>query len=296
MKRAALTLAMCVCSSPAYAALVTGIPEECGSASELESELEQRIGPNTSLDSTRISVAREGEGYSLLVEVGSERRELHDQSCRELVRAAVVITIALLEPERHAEPEPRAEPIRPVQPVPARASEPPTPRSRAPRPRIALGADVGLHIGTTPRVTPMIDVDAQLLGSRFGVALGARYLFASSETDGEGHGARVSALGAYAAGTLQLGSRVQTRLGLVGYRLFGEGLGTVQASNDAAWELAPLLGASFVPFQSPPFWTSLGAEAQLNLLRPSFEILHYDSVFRVPVVSGSAFARAGVVW
>jgi hypothetical protein len=40
----------------------------------------------------------------------------------------------------------------------------------------------------------------------------------------------------------------------------------------------------------------VGLEGQLNLLQPSFTILSYHEVFHVPRWSGSAFARAGVVF
>jgi hypothetical protein len=40
----------------------------------------------------------------------------------------------------------------------------------------------------------------------------------------------------------------------------------------------------------------VGLEGQLNLIRPSFEIRNYDEVFQVPLLSGTALARAGVVF
>lgn len=289
MKQAGLVLALCLCSSSAFASLSAGIPAECGSASELETELRQRLGRDDALDSTHITVTPEGSGYLLVVLVGSERRELHDQSCQELLRAAVVISLALLDPKQHEEVAPEAAQTPLAEPPSAKPATPSTLR-------VALALGAGLHVGTTPRPTLLLDLDAQLRWSHFGIAAGLRYLAPTSETDSEGHGARVSGAGAYAAGTFEPWPRVQGRLGLVGYRLFGTGLGSVQPTHDAVWEVAPTLCVSFIPYQRPPFWTSIGAEGQLNLLRPHFDILHYDSVFRVPSLSASAFARAGVVW
>jgi hypothetical protein len=103
-------------------------------------------------------------------------------------------------------------------------------------------------------------------------------------------------VGAYLAGSFEPWSRVQARLGFVGYRLAGTGLGSVERSADTAWEAGPLVGASFTPFQRAPFWTNVAADGQLNLLRARFEIRDYATVFRVPWVSGSFFVRAGVVF
>jgi hypothetical protein len=284
MKCASWVVALCLCSTPAHALITTPIPEECGSGQELEAELQRRLGPN--VDVPHITVSPEGSGYRLIVEVGGERREIHDQSCQELLRAAVVVSLALTEPKHPEEPVASPEPVAPA-----------TPRRPVPsHDEIAIAAGAGLHVGMTPKPALLVELDAQLRWARFGIASGLRYL-APSSTIAAGHGVRVSALGAFAAGTVEPWPSVQARLGVVGYRLFGTGFGGVQPAEDSAWEVAPLLGANFTPYRHPPFWASIGAEGQLNLIRPSFEVLHYeDRVFRAPWLSGSAFAHAGVVW
>jgi hypothetical protein len=97
-------------------------------------------------------------------------------------------------------------------------------------------------------------------------------------------------------GTFEPWARVQGRLGFVGYRLSGVGLGSVKGTTDSAWELGPTVGASFTPFVLGPFWTNVAAEAQLNLLRAHFDISDYGTVFRVPWLSGSLFLRGGVTF
>jgi hypothetical protein len=142
----------------------------------------------------------------------------------------------------------------------------------------------------------MLEFDAQLKWARFGVAAGARYLLPTSSVDEKNRGARIGATGAYLAGVFEPWHRVQTRLGIAVYRLSASGITTGESLDGSAWEVAPTLGASFTPFEHPPFWTSVGIEGQLNLIRPSFEILSYREVFHVPLLSGSALARAGVVF
>jgi len=109
-------------------------------------------------------------------------------------------------------------------------------------------------------------------------------------------GARIGAVGVYLAGLFEPWQRVQMRLGIASYRLSASGIGSVEPGDGSAWEVAPTLGVSVTPFERPPFWTSLGLEGQLHLIRPSFEILSYNEVFRVPPVAGSVLARAGVVF
>lgn len=296
---------------PARAAISAQIPAECGSTSEFEQQLEQRLGSVSSPETTRVMLTSEPSGYHLVVEAGSQRRELYDPSCQELLRAAVVITLALLEPKREEATPLAAEPERdtpPATPTPAGTVASPPPRPAAPlapnaqghsRPTFALGAGGGLHVGTLPKATLLLELDAQLEWTRFGVAAGFRYLLPTSTTDDAGRGVRISAPGAYVAGVFEPWPRVQARLGVAAYRLSAAGSGSQAPREGAAWELAPTLGASFTPFQRAPFWTRVGVEGQLNVLRPSFdvvEILNYHEVFRVPLLSGSAFAHAGVVF
>lgn len=289
---------------PARAAISVQMPPECGSQPDFARELEQRLGNLGTQEETRVTLTPEVEGYHLTVEAGRQSRELHDANCHELLRAAVVIALALLEPKR-VEPTPAAaepEPEPPATPAavvpPAREPEPAQAKAttRMSHPQFAIGAGAGGHLGTLPKATLMLDVDAQFKWARFGVAAGFRYLLPNETKDAAGLGVRVGALGASFSGLFEPTPRVQVRAGVVTYHLSGSGIGSLQTSDGSAWEVAPSLGAAFVPFQRPPFWTCLGLEGQLNLIRPTFEILSYHEVFRVSPVSGSAFAHAGVVF
>jgi hypothetical protein len=279
---------------PAHAAISAQIPPECGSLSAFEQELEQRLGSVSAPETTRVTLTPEVDGYHLIVEAGDQRRELHDPSCQELLHAAVVIALALLEPKREEPPPPPPQPVRPTPPEQVAPPEPSVPKRR--HPKFALGAGGGVHVGTLPNATLLLELDAQLKWTRFGVAAGLRYLLPSEIVDETGRGVRVGAAGASLAGLFEPWHRLQFRLGVATYRLSGSGIGGFAPRDGSAWEVAPTLGATFTPFERPPFWTALGLEAQFNLLRPSFEILHYYEVFQVPRLSGSAFARAGVVF
>jgi hypothetical protein len=280
---------------PAKAAISAEIPPECGSLSEFEQELDQRLGSVSTAESTRITLTPEPDGYHLVVEAGNQRRELHDPSCQELLHAAVVIALALLEPKREEASPPPPEPPPATPPLPPAIPETHAASNRS-HPKVGLGAGGGIHVGTLPQATLLLEFDAQLKWTRFGVAAGLRYLLPNETTDETGRGVRVAAAGASLAGLFEPWQRLQFRLGVATYRLSGSGIGGFAPRNGSAWELSPTLGATFTPFGRPPFWTALGLEGQFNLLRPSFEILHYYEVFQVSRVSGSAFARAGVVF
>jgi len=279
---------------PVSAAISAQIPPECGSLAEFELELEQRLGNVSTPDATRVTLTPEVSGYRLVVEAGNQTRELHDASCQELLRAAVVIALALLEPKREQVPASAPEPARSV------LAEQPEQRAantaRRPPLHFALAAGGGLHVGTLPQPTLILEFDAQLKWARFGGAAGFRYLLPQTTVDENNRGARIGAVGAYLAGSFEPWHRLQARLGIATYRLSASGIGSTAAYDGSAWELSPTLGATFIPFERPPFWTSVGLEGQLNLIRRSFEILNYHEVFRTSLLSGSAFARAGVVF
>ncbi|HYQ04145.1 MAG TPA: hypothetical protein VER96_35985 [Polyangiaceae bacterium] len=286
---------------PARAAITVQIPPECGSQPDFARELEQRLGELGTRETTRVTLTPEPDGYHLVVEAGNQSRELHDANCEELRRAAVVIALALLEPKRDEPTPPVVEPEQPPPPPAATPERTPAPAEANPvkhatHPQFAIGAGAGVHVGTLPKATLMIDVDAQLKWTRFGVAAGFRYLLPNETRDADGVGAKIGGLGASLAGLFEPIQRVQVRVGVVTYHLSGSGIGSLQNTDGSAWEVAPTLGAAFVPFQRPPFWTCVGLEGQLNLIRPTFEILSHNNVFQVYPLSGSAFAHVGVVF
>ncbi|HEY3253667.1 MAG TPA: hypothetical protein VGJ91_06950, partial [Polyangiaceae bacterium] len=226
-----LGLLCCLAALPANAAISAQIPAECGSLSEFESELEQRLGNASAPEATRVTLTPEVSGYRLVVEAGNQRRELHDPSCQELLRAAIVIALALLDPKRDEVPPALAEPERRAPPASKAVG-------RA-WPKVALAAGGGLHLGMLPHATLMLELDAQLKWARWGVATGFRYLLPAETVDENGHGAQIGAAGAYLAGLFEPWQRVQLRLGVAAYHLSASGRGTVDPQEGGAWELSP---------------------------------------------------------
>src|SRR6188768_769927 len=141
----ALGVSCSLVALPAGAAISAQIPAECGSLSEFENELEQRLGDLATSDSAHVTLTPESSGYQLVVEAANQRRELHDANCQELLRAAVVITLALLEPKREQVAPPAAAPAPEVPAPPAPAA----PKAeRGSHPKFGLAAGGGLHVGT----------------------------------------------------------------------------------------------------------------------------------------------------
>lgn len=282
---AVIAAGLLLSASAAHAESASRIPEECGASQDFQEDLRRRLGHSIPAADVRVTIVPELSGYRLTVEVHGERRELHDQSCQELLRAALVIALAALEPLRPALP-------------PAPLSPPGLDETALTPawPRLSGSVATGLHIGVSPQPSLLVELGAQLRWPRLGLGAGARYLFPTDVRDQANHGAHVGSSAAYVVGTFLPWPRVQARLGAIGYRLSGLGLGSVESSEDTAWELAPLLGASFTVLETTSFSSSIAGEGQLNLFRPQFEIQHYGEVFRVSRFGASLIARAGLVW
>lgn len=62
---------------------------------EFENEVLHRLGSGVAMPNVAFEITPETGGYALRMNVGGEARELHDVDCRELFRAAVVVTVAL---------------------------------------------------------------------------------------------------------------------------------------------------------------------------------------------------------
>jgi len=287
----ATALTVALASLPARAQISAEIPPDCGGApelAELTHEIHERLPESARQEPVSIAITSDSAGYHLLVLARGQRRELRDRECSALMRAAVVVSLALIAPEAHAAPTPA---------TPAPPSAPPN--KKISDYRIAIAPEAGAHFGTTPQVSLLLGLDGQLSWRRLGLALELRYLLPTSTRDSTQHGVRASALGAALAGTFTPWARVQARAGIAAYRLAGQGLGSVNDTRDSAWDLGPTLSLHFLPFLRPPFWAALAAEGQLNLVRARFSIHESTGdhqVFRVSPFSASTFLQAGVVW
>jgi hypothetical protein len=267
------------------------IPPECGSRESFDVELRKRLGESAPVESVHVSINRGPSRFHLRVEIGAELRELDDESCSELFRAAVVVAVAML---LHDRTSPSAPPA-PAPPEPFTAAPP------HPRPRWSLSAGGGVNVGTLPHPTPTLELESQASWRSWGVALGVRYLMPSEKLDAEQRGAKLQAFGAHAAGIFRPSPAWQARLGFALQRVTGEGKGSLKTQTATIWTAGPTLGLGFVPYEQGALWLGLGAEGQLNALRGDFQILNYNQlddrvVHDVPWLSASAFVRLGLVW
>jgi hypothetical protein len=267
------------------------IPPECGTRAAFDAELRERLGADAPVDSVHVSIAPRAQGHHLRVEIGAELRELDDDSCSELFRAAVVVAVAMLMHDRTA---PQAAP----QP---QATEPPPAAHSGARPRFTLGAGAGVNLGTLPKATPAFELEAQALWRQWGIALGARYLMRRKELVDDARGATLQAVAGHAALIFRPSQAWQARLGFSTQLLLGDGQGSAKPQSAKVWAAGPILGLGFVPYESGPLWLGLGSEGQLNAVRGEFKILNYNREFdrpvhSVPWLAGSAFVRLGLDW
>lgn len=284
----ALALSAFFFAATAAAVSSNDIPPECGTRAAFDRELRQRLGDDAPVESVQVSITRAGGPAHLRVQIGSELRELDDESCSELMRAAVVIATAMLLHE-----PPASTPGAP----PASASPPPSPVPSSERPRFAVGAGVGVNVGTLPPPVLTVDLEGKALWRRFGVGLSLRYLAPGETPSSQDKGVRLHAFGAGVNGIFRPAPAWEARLGFAAQRLTGTGLGADSPQTDAAWAAGPTLGIGFTALELAPFWAGLGAEGQLNLVRGHFEITNYSGeVYDVRWLSGSAFVRLGLVW
>lgn len=267
------------------------IPPECGTRAAFDAELRERLGTDAPVDSVHVSIAPRAHGHHLRVEIGAELRELDDDSCSELFRAAVVVAVAMLMRDRT--------PLPPA-PEPQAAQPPPATRSGA-RPRFTLGAGAGVNLGTLTKTTPAFELEAQALWREWGAALGARYLMRTKDFVDDVRGATLQAVGGHGALIFRPSPAWQARLGFAAQLLLGDGQGSAKPQSAKVWAAGPTLGLGFVPYESGSFWLGLGGEGQLNAVRGEFKILNYNRVFdrpvhSVPWLAGSAFVRLGLLW
>lgn len=283
-------LALC-CTSLTAANAKADIPPECGTRASFEAALRQRLGEDVPVETVDVAIAPRGDRFHLRVAIDDEVRELDDESCSELLRAAVVVAVAML---LHDEPAAEKKPE-------ATTDDAATKPTGSARPRLALSAGGGVNVGTLPTPTPVVELEAQALWHDWGVALGARYLVPSKDLDQNDRGAKLQGFGAHLAGVFRPSPAWQARLGFAAQRLSGEGEGSLAVQTASVWAAGPTLALGFVPYEQGNLWLGLAAEGQLNAVRGDFQILNYNRgddhvVHRVPWLSGSAFVRLGLVW
>ncbi len=309
---AALTFAL---SSPVRAA-AADIPPECGTRAAFDAVLSERLGSGAAVDAVQLRLEPRDERFHLRVQIGNDVRELDDPSCRELMRAAVVVALAMLmrdqpQPAVEPAPAPRAEPAPAprAEPAPAPRAEPAPaapPRSARPTyPLLAIAAGAGVVAGSLPKPVLGLELESKLLWQRFGVAFDLRYLSSAEERDAADKGVQIQGFGFGALGVFRPAARWEARLGLSAQRLSGIGRGRIaERREDVSWSLGPTLGLGFLVVEARPFWLGLGAEGQFNALTARFQIRNYSqeisddpqNMFVSPWLSASGFVRFGLVF
>ncbi len=289
------------------------VPADCGDRAQFEASVRERMGSDASalLDSMDLSIERHAETHSLFMRVGAESRHLDDRDCKDLFRAAVVVAVALWEA-----PAPLRQLSEHQSPGLAPTSEPPasteipkarrlqsmvsTPRGRVQLlalqrarrvPEIRLSCELGLSQGLQPDLFPAIGLRSALDFESFGIAATLRFLPPNRQQDGNGRGVSVLALGGHLAGYFKPISRLGIEAGVSSYYVQGKGIGSHTTATSRLAAVGPFLGFWAILWQSDAVFLSFGADGQLELLRPRFEILGYNEVFRVSrVVWGSNLA------
>jgi tetratricopeptide (TPR) repeat protein len=107
--------------------------------------------------------------------------------------------------------------------------------------------------------------------------------------------ALVSALGGRAVALFRAVPALNLLLGLELNRLEGTGAeGVSGRHSDAAWQVAPTFGASWIPWDVGYLRLEIGAAGRISAIRPRFVVTGFGDLYRVPVAGADAIIRG--VW
>lgn len=291
---AASILLSLVCRA-GFSAAPVELPAECGTAADFERELHARSVDPGLLEQAQVLVERDSSGYRLRMLVRGEAREFRDADCSALMRAGVVVVIALSEASQRSE-SPRAATEAEYQVrTGATATTAATPVSanseHAGGARFFAGIGAGMNAGLLPRPAVVLELETGVAGPHWGVVADFRLFPQSATRDSTGHGVSLHALGGQLAATFRPLDTLQLQMGGGAYRLSGSGLGSVLPLTDSAWAIALTSGAAIVPLRRNGFEFGFGAEGAVYVQRPGFEIRGYREVFRSSLIGGSVFFR-----
>jgi hypothetical protein len=105
----------------------------------------------------------------------------------------------------------------------------------------------------------------------------------------------VSAIGARVVGLYRVADALNVLAGVEVNRLVGEGAEGVSGRNaDAVWQLAPTAGFSLITLDIGALRLEVGAAGRLSVVRPSFVVTGFGSLYRVPLLGADAIIRG--VW
>ena len=315
-----LLFAELLTSSRVFAAGHFSAPPGCANRPEFERAIRERVGSEGAalLNASDLDISAQPDGgYRLLVRVNEDSRILQDPNCEALFRAAIVIAVALWDtPSRPSLPEtpvsatpepngpqslPQSRPATAVATVmaPSGVSGPwgqvePHLAPNHPRARDwFLGVESGLTLGLQPSPGLLLGLRGALETSRIGLDISLRGFVPNERRDASQRGVEVSAAGLRVAGSVMPITQLALEFGVAGYGLYGRGLGSRSDTSDVVVCFGPLMGVRLVPWRTDWLELSLGAEAQLVMNRPHFEVLEYGRVFEVSRVLGSGYLSAG---
>lgn len=316
-------------ASTAHASGQIEIPNGCGTVDEYQAGIHARLGAEASelLEALSVKIAPRGAEYELDVRLGTSRRQIVDQDCRALLRAAIVVAVALWEspkrpPKVGADPvsgqqessEPPHEPSAPEgsddtrptlpnyspavlpPPLPAYVPEASAAGERnrsASRWSAAIEGRAGAVAGLVPSVGVMFELAPSLRYRSLEFGAAVNYVVPREQIDAAGYGVGVSAFGVAPGLTWYLHPRVGLHGGVAGYYLRGTGRGSERNQTDHAWTFGPQVGISARVLEYRQAWIALGGVALLELNRPRFEIRAYGEVFRPFWATGSVHLGVG---
>ncbi len=296
---------------PARAARVFEVPPACGNRADFESRLARLLGAAAAATPAAVWISEaDARGqHTLRIQIRGETRQLQDANCATLLQSAVVITAAAaraLELER-APPRPTRTRARSwrgrraaATPKPARrAPEPPS--TLSPEPALArefsgwaVAIGGGVAGGVLPGVAPLFELRASREPAPFGWGVALLYLPEQSAFRA-GRGVDVDALGGRVTGTLELAYRLHLTAGIELNRLAGTARADVSnANSDTAWQLAPILGLSVIPWSIQNIQVELGVLGRVPLVRPRFVVNGFGDLFQTPPFGADAIIR--VAW
>ena len=304
---------------------VLEIPEQCGSRTELEREIDALQASNVArraLPRPDVQLRPDGDAYMLEIALPEGRRLLRDSDCRALFRAAIVIAALGLEGSAEsvlrAADAARAEPARPE---PGRGvSKPPderstqsvratsdpaartsgvrratmramirsTPSDDAPSARtrvMRVLLRADAAYGPTPGVSALVGAGLALEYARFSGRLLLGYQTPSTHRAGS-EGVRVDALSAALSVELVLLSWLRAGVGADFFALRGRGLGG--GATRTGWATEPTLhaGLSFRVLALGPVWLELCGRVLWAPEPVSFLFRGRSAVYRTPSFAG----------
>lgn len=262
------------------------------SAETLRARVERFVGPAGVAEAHgSVRITREPKGpYRLDVALSDGERSLRDTDCSALVEAAAIMVALSINPEldlaalaEDAPPESGRTPDDTTPRAPASSAPDDDPATFAPKTRrVRFGGhlEAGATYGIVPDLSPVLGIGAHLEGTRVGILLTGRYVFAR-ESDGT-HRVRVDGIGTSLLLTAQPPPWLRVGLGAELYMLHGRGTRVEEPREAFIPVVAPQLAVAARAYhrEKTSFWAAL--TASWAVVRPRFVVNNHGPVYRPP--------------